>query len=110
MNKILSFLLLTFVFGGVLHAADFHRGSRVYSISGYGKGGTTRGDKRAACDRAYMRAEWDAEDTCHYDYDGWVLETRELGCSCRKKKGSKDDYNCEARVRTECEVERRHRH
>ncbi len=78
--------------------------ARTVRLTGVGAGGTTHGDRDAACGRAYERAQFDAEDQC-YRKDGDVLDSVEEGCSCRKKPGSRDDYNCEARVRLSCEVQ-----
>ncbi|MEZ4813853.1 MAG: hypothetical protein R3A80_01430 [Bdellovibrionota bacterium] len=77
--------------------------ARVVRLVGNGTGGTTHGDKEAACQRGYERAEDDAYNQC-YRRDGDVLDSYEESCRCRKKPGSRDDYNCDATVRVSCEV------
>jgi hypothetical protein len=110
MTKLLSFTIaLSGLAAGMpaAHAETFaaRRDTRVITIVGHGKGGTTVGDKAAACDRAYERAEDDAYDSCA-DERGYVLSTEDDSCRCTKKSGSRDDYNCEARVYADCEVRR----
>ncbi len=77
--------------------------ARIIRISGNGTGGTTVGDKEAACERAYERAERDADRQC-YDRDGESLGLRQDECHCRRKPGSRDDYTCEAEVTLQCDV------
>jgi hypothetical protein len=71
-------------------------------VVGEGKGGTTHGEKDEACARAEERASFDARLACDH-YNGWVSDEDYSSCKCVKKKGSKDDYTCEVRVRARCE-------
>jgi len=81
---------------------------RIITVTGIGKGGTTTGDKDAARERAFSRAERDAVRNCERK-DGYVLGFYYDfydDSSCKKKSGTRDDYNCEAWVQADCEVER----
>lgn len=77
--------------------------AREVTIIGNGSGGTTHGDREAACGRAYERAENDALNQCERR-DGYAVDLRQGSCGCRRKPGSRDDYNCDASVRLSCEV------
>lgn len=77
--------------------------ARIVRIVGNGKGGTTNGDRDAACGRAYERAERDADRQCDRR-DGEVLSTQDGNCHCRREAGSQDDYNCDATVEASCSI------
>ncbi len=77
--------------------------ARIVRIVGNGSGGTTTGDRDAACGRAYERAERDAERSCDRR-DGDVLDYQDGNCSCRRVPGSRDDYNCDATVTASCSI------
>lgn len=77
--------------------------ARIVHIVGSGPGGTTTGDKEAACERAYSRAERDAERQC-FNRDGEALSLRQEDCHCRREAGSRDDYKCTAEVTLQCDV------
>lgn len=77
--------------------------ANIVRIIGNGSGGTTHGDREAACDRAYERAEDDAVNQC-FRRDGDALDLSQGACHCRRKPGSRDDYACDATVRLNCEV------
>ncbi|MEZ4813887.1 MAG: hypothetical protein R3A80_01605 [Bdellovibrionota bacterium] len=77
--------------------------ARIVRIVGEGTGGTTTGDKPAACGRAYDRAERDADRKCDRR-DGDVLDFQDGNCHCRKVSGSRDDYNCDATVTASCSI------
>ncbi len=77
--------------------------ARELSIMGKGSGGTTHGDREAACGRAYERAENDALDQCDLR-EAYATDIRQGSCGCRRKPGSRDEYSCDATVRLSCEV------
>jgi hypothetical protein len=100
MNKLTIIALLVFLF------TSFSAEARVIRVTGYGKGGTTEGDKRAACNRAYDRAEYDAESSCYRRY-GNIIRMWENGCSCRRKQGGTNrEYVCEAKIAADCDTRR----
>lgn len=80
--------------------------TRVITVVGRDSGGTSHGDRNAACNRAYSRAEYDAANSCA-SYRGYLISTRAAGCDCRRKPGSRDDYNCTATVYGDCEIRER---
>jgi hypothetical protein len=104
-NNLKRFLLGSLTIVGMTLGAVTVRSAeaKIVRITGEGSGGTTHGDREAACDRAYDRATDDAENQC-FNRDGDVLGSERNSCSCRKKPGSRDDYNCEATVRLNCDV------
>lgn len=77
--------------------------ARIVRVVGHGSGGTTNGDRDAACGRAYDRAERDAERSCDRR-DGDILDYQDGDCRCHKKPGSRDDYNCDATVSASCSI------
>ncbi len=99
-----SLFLLTFLFSSAF--AQFHSfpmPAKIIPLTAVGSGGTTHGDKDAACMRAEERAADDVEMSC-YNRDGELTDLRLSACDCRKKSGSKDDYNCEVTAFARCLV------
>lgn len=87
----------------VLGISLMAQASHVIRVQGYGKGGSTVGDRRAACGRAYERADDDAYFNCRHR-NGYVQYVQENHCGCRVKSGTRDDLVCEATVTAGCEV------
>lgn len=86
-----------------LGVISFSAEAREIRITGNGSGGTSHGDRDAACGRAYERAENDAYDQCD-NRNGDPLSMTQGSCNCRRKPGTRDDYVCDATVRLTCEV------
>ncbi|NCN28001.1 hypothetical protein GW915_10535 [bacterium] len=93
--KFLTLILASVLFSGAAFAGH----DRVITVVGNGVGGTTHGDKRAACDRA----EDDAASECS-SRRGYLEYVRERSCNCQKKPGSRDDYTCRASVYGDCYI------
>ena len=94
------------LFKGLLLSAAllaFTAEARIVYVTGQGTGGTTHGDKEAACDRAYERAENNADRKCD-SRGGDVMDYDQNSCHCHKISGSRDDYSCDASVEASCSI------
>lgn len=78
-------------------------GGRIVSIIGQGSGGTTAGDKNAACDRARERAYDDARFSCSAR-QGFPLDSTYSSCRCDRKPGTRDDYVCRTEINLNCRL------
>ena len=76
---------------------------KVITVTGTGAGGTTVGDKNAACDRAQERAIDDAANSCS-QHHGWVTSSQASSCSCKSEGGSKKKINCRANATATCKL------
>jgi len=74
---------------------------RVISLTAPGKGGSTEGDRQAACQRASDRAFADVVGQCSR-YRGNVQSTRYGSCNCR---GPNRDLVCETHVVVSCVIQ-----
>lgn len=113
MNKLLSlgvFIIGTMIFSES-HAQWGHQWPsgripvRIVTVTGHASGGSSYGDRSAACNRAYDRAENEVAKQCSY-HRGYLLNVVSMGCDCR---GPSRDLVCRANARGECEVEIRGR-
>ncbi len=73
----------------------------VYSLTARGGGGTTVGDKNAACERARERAQADIYGQCS-GYHGAITSLSYSSCGCKHMGGQK--YNCDVDARAQCRV------
>jgi len=76
---------------------------RVITVTNEGSGGTTGGDRGAACERANERAIAGLPAVCG-NQRGLLLNSSGGSCDCRKHPGSKDDYSCKVVAIGSCEV------
>jgi hypothetical protein len=77
--------------------------SQILPLTVIGKGGTTTGDKVAACAKAQSRANIDITSSC-ISHNGKLIDLNFSACSCHKKPGSKDDYNCDITAFGKCQL------
>jgi len=72
-----------------------------YSLRAVGSGGTTVGDKPAACERARERAQAEVYGQCS-NYHGAITTQSFSGCGCRHMGGQK--WNCDVTAFATCRV------
>ncbi len=76
---------------------------QILPLTATGSGGTTTGDKVAACMRAQDRANINVTNSC-FSKNGQLIDLRFSDCKCHKKPGSKDDYNCDIIAYGKCQL------
>jgi hypothetical protein len=76
---------------------------RVITVTNEGSGGTTGGDRGAACERANERALTGLAEVCG-NQRGLLLNSSGGTCDCRKHPGSRDDYSCKVTAVGSCEI------
>lgn len=82
----------------------YQRFRDIVSIYKEGSGGTSSGDKTAACGLAEERAQEEARFDCSRRR-GDVVDYTFGSCRCEKKSGSRDDYTCRTTVNLSCELQ-----
>ena len=76
---------------------------QIVNMTVIGKGGTTTGDKIAACSKAQSRANIDITSNCMAQ-NGKLIDLNFSSCKCLKKPGSMDDYNCDVTAYGKCQL------
>ncbi len=96
---ILAISVIASLMGSAAHAYP----PRIVTVTGRGSGGTTNGDRSAACWRAEDRALYAVASSCS-NMRGNLVSSYAQQCNCHKKPGSKDDYNCDVNAVGRCEI------
>jgi hypothetical protein len=74
---------------------------RSFVIFAEGVGGTSRGDRAAACQNAEERADADLRMQCSRP-NQQIADQIYDRCNCVKKAGSRDDYTCRIKAKAVC--------
>ena len=80
---------------------QMHPAPHIITLTSQGSGGTTVGDKPAACERAQERAQFNLVEQCSQSH-GNLLQFHFSSCRCRHISGQK--YDCDMDAYGDCEI------